>query len=186
VDPRTAIEALAEALKTDKSADVREAAATALGEVARVRTDLRAAVPGLTAAVKDDEPAVRAAAAQTLGRLGNDATPAGPARVGLLQDRQGDRFARSRAALGPGKVGGADTRVLAALAEVLGDAEAPKGVREDAARGLGQLRERAAPATAALARLLQDRDVELRRAAAGALGQIGPGAKDALPLLKAA
>src|SRR5262249_54232640 len=90
VDPRPAIEALAEVLKTDKVASVREAAATALGEVARVRTDLRAAVPALTDALKDEDPAVRTAAAATLGRLGNDATPAVAALIDVVQDRKGD------------------------------------------------------------------------------------------------
>jgi HEAT repeat protein len=74
-DVKDAIEPLLEALKNDKDADVRRAAARALGDIS---PDPKFVVPALTEALKDGSVAVKMAAATALGQYGNDARSALP------------------------------------------------------------------------------------------------------------
>jgi HEAT repeat protein len=84
-DAKDAIPALYDVLKKDRSANVRKAAATALG---KMDPDPKEAVPALTKVLKEDKsPAVRAAAAGALAMLGPDAKDALPA----LQDAQQEK-----------------------------------------------------------------------------------------------
>ncbi len=193
-------DALAAALRTDKSARVRAASATGLGRLQK--NDAAGAVPELTAAVgsKDAPPAVRAAAADTLRRLGERASEAAPAlRQALtdavpalrqaLEDRSADAATRTQAALALGNVGEESAAdVLRSLQNVLGDAQAPAGVRKAVAETLGRIGPDAAASSARLGELLAAKgtDVELRRAAAGALDRFGAGARPALPALRQA
>ena len=75
-DVKDAVEPLLEALKSDRDADVRQAAARALGDVS---PDAKRVVPVLTEALKDKSANVKAAAALALGQYGKDARPALPA-----------------------------------------------------------------------------------------------------------
>jgi HEAT repeat protein len=89
---KEAIPSIVEVLKKDRDANVRKAAATALGQV---DPDPSTAVPALTAALRDKAPSVRIAAAGSLGMLGGEAKDAVPA----LQEAQKDKDrAVSRAA----------------------------------------------------------------------------------------
>jgi HEAT repeat protein len=74
-DVKDAIEPLLEALKKDKDADVRRAAARALGDISPDPTDV---VPALTEALKDKSVVVKMAAAGALGQYGPDARSALP------------------------------------------------------------------------------------------------------------
>jgi HEAT repeat protein len=74
-DVKDAIEPLLEALKNDKDADVRRAAARALGNIS---PDPKAVVPALTEALKDRSVTVKLAAATALGQYGPDARSALP------------------------------------------------------------------------------------------------------------
>jgi HEAT repeat protein len=74
-DVKDAIEPLLEALKSDKDADVRRAAARALGNIS---PDPKVVVPALTEALKDRSVAVKMAAATALGQYGQDARSALP------------------------------------------------------------------------------------------------------------
>src|SRR5262245_33290224 len=80
------------ALRTDRSGRVREAAAAALGKLAPADAGL--AVPVLAAALRDAHPGARAAAADTLRRLGPEAKDAVPALQEALADRGGDKLTR--------------------------------------------------------------------------------------------
>src|SRR5437016_2348719 len=68
-DAKEAIPPLLGVLKKDRDADVRKAAATAIG---KMDPDPEEAVPALTEALKDKAPSVRMAAAGALGMLGSD------------------------------------------------------------------------------------------------------------------
>jgi HEAT repeat protein len=182
-------DALVAALRTDKSARARAAAATALGKLNP--TDAAAAVPELAAAVgsTDTPPAVRAAAADTLSRLGKRAADAVPALRQALEDRSADAVTRARAALALGNVGEESAAdALPTLQNVLGDAQAPVGVRKAVAETLGRIGPDAAASSARLGELLAAKgaDVELRRASAAALDQFGAAARPALPALRQA
>jgi uncharacterized protein (DUF2336 family) len=74
-DVKDAIEPLLEALKSDKDADVRRAAARALGDIS---PDPKLVVPALTEALKDRAVTVKMAAATALGQYGPDAKSALP------------------------------------------------------------------------------------------------------------
>ena len=90
---KEAVSAIIEVLKKDRDANVRKAAATALGQV---DPDPQLAVPALTTALHDKVPTVRIAAAGALGTLGNAAKESVPALQELQKDK--DR-AVSRAAM---------------------------------------------------------------------------------------
>jgi HEAT repeat protein len=182
---KPAFEALIEQLRVDKTADVRQTAAEALG---RLGADAWSAVEPLSAALKDKADPVRAASAEALGRVGAKAHDAAPLLVDALRDKKGDRFVRLYAAFALGRIEPMPPdAAVAALGEALSDTETPAEVRKAAADAFGQLGEAAAGGVAALGAALKDkRNLEVRRAAANALGQIGVGAAKALPELRQA
>lgn len=83
-DAREAIPQIVELLKKDKDADVRRAAAEALG---RMDPDSKQAVPALLEAMKDKTPTVRTAAATALGQFPSEAKDIVP----ILQEAQKDK-----------------------------------------------------------------------------------------------
>jgi HEAT repeat protein len=182
---KLALEGLADPLRGDKSTEVRQTAAEALG---RLGKDARPATEPLTAALKDKSDTVRAAAAEALGRIGPDAKDAAPALVEALRDKKADRSVRLFAAFALGRIDPTPPNLaVAALGEVLRDAESPAEVRKAAADSLGLLGKGAEDAVPALAEALNDtKNVEVRRSAAVALAQIGSPAVKALPELRQA
>ncbi len=202
------LDALRTALQKDKDKDakadakrarVREACATALGrvgsELLTLKTDqaredslvkgFTASVPVLAAALKDSDPGVRAAAAESLGRLSEYARDALPELLEAFKDKKADRFVRGYAAFAIGRVGGSGARdAVPALAEALTDKDTPEAVRRSAATAIGALKEDGAAGAMALGQALKDPNVDVRRAAATALGQIGADARTALAALK--
>ncbi|MEZ4359881.1 MAG: HEAT repeat domain-containing protein [Kofleriaceae bacterium] len=142
----------------------RHRAATALGDVEGATERRRAAV-ALTAALEDDAPMVRAAAAESLGALGELAPV--PALIARLAD--GDSAVRQQAAIALGAL--RDPAGFPPLAEAL--REGPADLRFQAATSLAEIDAVAAyePLVAALA----DRDAKVAAAAAVALGTLGDG-----------
>jgi len=183
---------LGTAVRTDKSPHVREAAATALG---RMEGDAAKAVPKLTAALKDEQQSVRAAAADALRRIAVDKDGAKevanalPELELLVKDTQADHLGRAQAALAIGQVGAPEALLaVGTLSNVAADDKAPADVRKAAADALGRLGTDAGAAAGRLGDVLASATAppEVRRGAVEALDRFGASAKPALPALKKA
>lgn len=155
------VEALAFAIQNDKSPVVREEAATSLamiaGTVRDAPAEVRATVPTLTTALKDESPDVRIAAANALGAIGSDADKAVQPLIQAVRDNKDKEGIRVRTALvsALGRIGKPASSAVDILIEQASQPR-PAGV---------------SPGTHA----------ELRRAAVISLGQIGN--PEALPAL---
>jgi serine/threonine-protein kinase len=153
-------------------------------------------------------------AAEALGALGADASPAVPALAAALGDRS--ETVRWRSAEALGRIGGGARGAVPALVRALGDGDpivrneaakalglvgpaaaeaAPRLVeglqasdvsyRREAARSLSRIGVGSAPVLHALVEALKDKDKFVRMEAARALGRIGPPAREAVPALTA-
>jgi len=140
---------------------------------------------------KDKSADVRRAAADTLGKIGADATDVVSALLEALEDEaSGVRYAGACAL---GNMGRDAKSAVPALIEALKDEDSH--VRRAAARALGKMGPAAKSAVPALTKALKASEVckypggkydvysDLRRAAACALGNIGPDAKSAVAVL---
>lgn len=124
----------------------------------------------LREALTDPAVAIRAEAANSLGRLGAlAASEATPDLIGLLTDT--DETVRAQSAEALGKIGAGDPATVPALIMLLEDPS--PAIRTVAARALGLLGTAAASAVPALVPHLQDRDEMVRAAAADAVGRMG-------------
>jgi HEAT repeat protein len=182
----TARDALSASMRTDPAGPVRAAAAAALGKIGKGEASV--AVSDLAGALKDAFPEARAAAADTLRRLGPDARDATAALTEAAGNRILDKPTRIQAVLALGNIGDPALSAVPVLATTLEDAEAPTDLRKAAAETLGRLGKGAVATTGKLAAVMTAKasPVELRRAAAGTLDQFGPAAAAALPALRQA
>jgi len=129
-DPAS-VAALVRALRSEGDADYRWKAARALGHLGPQAKD---AIPGLVAAVGDQNGHVRREAIIALGRIGQEAAPSGaPALVRSLEDPDAD--IRQAAATALGRMQAPSAR--AALTRHLSDAD--DAVRAAAQRALEKL-----------------------------------------------
>jgi HEAT repeat protein len=135
-------------------------------------------VGALIKQLKDGDNDARRAAAKALAEAGGDARAAVPALVRALKDK--DLFVRRFAAQALGEVGADPKEALVPLRNALNDPR--KEVQEAAATALGKL---GAPAVGALAAVVKDpnKETEVRRRAVEALGEMGPDARPAVPVL---
>ncbi len=152
-----------QAAAQDSEAGVRAAAIMALGQLtpSREPAEWAEVIPLLVHAVRDSHPLVRRAAAWALGRMYD------PQATSALREAARDSDATVRAAAVEAL---AEHRDETSLLERLQDKDA--FVRRQAARALGQLRAQAAVAPL-IARLGREKDPEVKRAIAWALGEIG-------------
>ena len=160
----------------NESADVRRAAARALGQMGSAAKD---AVPHLVELLKDTHAYVRRDATRSLGWMHSAAKDAVPHLVELLEDP--DPGVRKAAADALGQIGSVAKDAVPKLLELLKDPGG--GVRWAAADALGQMGSAAKDAVPHLVELLKDPDEDVRMAAARALGQIGAEEKDVVPHL---
>jgi hypothetical protein len=91
-DVKEAFEPLREAVKKDSDANVRRAAAAALGKIA---PEADKTVPVLTEALKDKSVIVKMAAATSLGQFGEDAKSALPALRELAKDKADKKLSQA-------------------------------------------------------------------------------------------
>ena len=149
----------------DENAEVRQAAADALG---RIGDPL--AIPALVASLDDPEAEVRRSALDALSQF-ERGVPAAPIRTLLAF---GDPEVRARAASMLGQM--RDRSSVGAIGRLVQDPDAD--VRRDAIQALAEIRDPAgAPAVAAA---LQDRDVDVRRQAVQAMNELGGTIPDAV------
>ena len=159
------------------------------------------AVPSLILALKQPEPAVRVAAADTLGNIGPAAKEAIPDLATLLGDE--DREVSRHAAPALGRIGPAavpelievarwrsryttdmastafadlkaDAATVRELVRLMGNVKEDPAVRAFAATALGHMPEKAQGEMPELIRVLGDENNDVRTAARWALGQTGP------------
>ena len=178
------IDPLIAAMRQDKSAPVREAAATSLGKLARGSTR---EIPDLTEALKDKEPRVRAAAAEAIGQNcradAEVAKDAVPQLTELLKDA--DANVRVQCAFALGRMGSIAAPAVPVLAE-LAVKDKQASVRKEAAKTLAAIGPESRSAVQELVRALEDPQTDVRQYAALALGKIGPDASAAQPSLQKA
>jgi HEAT repeat protein len=170
----------------DKNTDVRRQAAYALGQIG---SKAKGAVPALTKALTDDNLVVRQRAAAALGMIGPEAKSAVPALVRLMQSPQEgvpvEDSGQLDAVIAIGDIGPAAKDAIPALMTSIKVGE--QHMRLLALRSLAKV----APHDQALMTLLKTwlkgNSLPMRRAAVGALGELGPDAKQAVPdLIEAA
>jgi HEAT repeat protein len=184
VEAKNAAEAISDALKHDKSEEVREAAAKALaGSYNAVAKEY---VLILADALKDTSPGVRAAAAEALRNLGKNAELALDKLVAHARDAKADRYSRQHALQAVLNLALDQPSTATLLAGIAKEKDAPTSLRVAALEALGKLSNGLDEAISTLAATLKDTDVELRRAAAHSLGKHGSRAKPAWDLVKLA
>ena len=194
---KTALDALIFALIKDKSPEVRETAAGALGNIG---PQAREAITFLAESLKDASVDVRAAAADSLGRVGESAKDATSALVQALRDNKTKDGLKVRRNIVSAivRIGKADSTTVAVLAEIGEEAEpadltmeqraAHADLRQRSVDALGALGHSSAvqPLSRILANSIQNKDVELSRATIAALNRFGIERKLAIPAFKAA
>ncbi len=155
----------------DKDEYVRLQAALALGKIGKP------AVAPLTKAVGDTESGVRFYAVWALAFIGPEASSATPAVVKALKDKSAD--VRRKAAYALGRIDPDPDAVIEPLTAALADDN--EDVRTTAAATLPKLGDAVTPS---LVKLLKTDDSKVRNLVIKVIGEIGPGAKAALPELK--
>ncbi|NEO77834.1 HEAT repeat domain-containing protein [Moorena sp. SIO4G3] len=170
---------LIEALKTDKSAAVREGAAVALWSMGE---EGDRAVPWLIKALRNDDSApVRAKAASALGLMGEASYQAIPDLIDALKDESAE--VRANGAYALGNLGNKTHEAVPHLIEVLRKDYSAE-VRANAAYALGNKREAAKSAIPYLIEALKDEtSLSVRRTSVNALEQIAEKTKDVAPQL---
>ena len=91
-DVKEALEPLADLVKSDSDAQVRSAAAKALGDIGSQPT---LAVPALTEALKDKAMGVKMAAINALGQFGPEARPALPQLRAIAQEKKDKKLSQA-------------------------------------------------------------------------------------------
>jgi len=128
---KDALPGLADAVKDDKSAAVRAAAATLLGNL---NEDANPALMVLLNACKDADPTVRAAAAESVGKIGPEAAKtASSALLPLLKDPE--QSVRFSAVFAYGRLGSDAGLMIPDLIQAL-ETDVDASVRREAARSL--------------------------------------------------
>jgi HEAT repeat protein len=170
---RPAVPELAEVLKKDNDAELRQQAARSLGQIGPAAES--EGVPALSRALRDPEAVVREAAADALSKFGGRAKEAVGSLLARLKDREATVRLAALSALA--QIGPDAQEALPKLKPALKDAD-PE-IRRRALDVLGRLGAEAGKDVGALAALkvaLDDKEVS--RNALIALARIGPPAKE--------
>jgi hypothetical protein len=166
----------------------REARAQVVRSIGAFEEAAAPAINDLSTALSDSDPEVRAAAAWALSRVGSGASRAAPDVARLLKDVS--LPVRESATLALREMGKGAAVAVPELSAALRDAAGT--VRMSAALALGAMGEAATPAVPALqAAILRSigpdisaENIQVVRNICYALGDIGPGARSAIPALR--
>jgi HEAT repeat protein len=155
-----------------------------LQALSRFPNEAASVVPALLASFRDlsAPPQVRAAAADALGRLGAAASPAAPELARTLQDKAAPAALRRACAEALARLGPDPKLTWPAAKVALADPDA--SVRTQAIRLAGVLGKGEPAVVGALIVRCDDDNVEARLAAIQELGQLGPAARAAEPVLR--
>lgn len=171
---------LAEGVRVEKETDVRYEQAVALS---RFGERAKAAVEGLSAALTDASPKVKAAAADALGRIGKDAKKSADDLLPLV--KSDDPEVRKAAVFALGRVEPDDVvKVSEAICKFTTDQD--EQTRKEAIASLCLLRDKSPATVKGVAAALRDESVEVRRLAAAGLSKFERAVKEAEPELLAA
>jgi HEAT repeat protein len=202
---RTAIGPLSRALE-DPNVTVRTRAAEALGQIGK------AAVPALTKALKNGNDEVRGLASQALADVGSGYQSAVPDLIAIVADKEASLPTRRRAAHALAKVGGGGKAAVKPLIDALNEKDDDlRHCASDALAAIGEpalpaliealqsvnpkvgqfvregLRRMGKPAVPALMEAIKTSQIaHVRSGAIGVLRDLGPAARDAVPVLKEA
>lgn len=182
-DFKPGIKILVSVLQSDKSDEVREAAARAIGND-RFIVPAQQYAGVLAEALKDKHAGTRIAVAGALRGMGEYAKPAFPALLAAAKDPKEEVQVRMAAVHILSRQAKDDAQTLPLLLDLAGNAENAAGLREVAIEGLGRSGDKIANAADLLAKLLSEKNLDLRKAAAVALGELGANAKSAWPTVK--
>jgi HEAT repeat protein len=181
-ETRGAIKALVESLQTDKADEVREAAASAIGT--KFTKQAEDYINVLADALKDPHVGTRVAVAGALRNMGESAKPAFPALLEAARNPKENPQVRAAAVLVVSRYGKDNPQTLPLLLELLKSTDTPAALREAAADGLGRSGSDSSEVVLTLSQTLTDKNIELRKASAVALGSLGVKAKSAWPTIK--
>jgi HEAT repeat protein len=183
--PKTngALKALVEALQTDKADEVREAAATAISRE-EFSEPAAAYVAVLADALKDPHAGTRVAVAGALRNMGENARPALGALIEAAKNPKEHPLVRAAAVHVVSRHGKDSPQTVPLLLDLLKSGDNPTALREAAADGLGRSGSDSPEVITALGEALGGKNIELRKAAAVALGSMGVKAKSAWPTIK--
>ena len=185
------------------------------GEIEIIARCKQLAVPGLIAALEDENSEVRERATDILGRIGVDNKEIIPILIAALENK--NPFVRAGTATALGRIGVDAKAAVPALRKALKDEDSNvrwsanvalrnispdrernvslliaalkdenSSVRKSAAEALGRILEQDKNSVPALIAALKDNDSDVRRSAAEALGRIGGQDKNSVPALIAA
>jgi HEAT repeat protein len=184
LDPNTrgALKALVEALQTDKADEVREAAATAIGNKFKVPAADYVSV--IAMALKDPHAGTRVAVAGALRNMEDNAKPAVPALFEAAKNPKEHALVRAAALHVVSRYAKDDAKTVPLMLEILKSTDNSAALREAAADGLGRSGVESSEVVAALCQTLVDKNLELRKASAVALGSLGARAKSGWPTIK--
>lgn len=178
------IKALVGAMQTDKAEQVREAAAAAIAanpKLCELATDY---VDALVGGLKDPHPGTRVAVASALRNMGENAKPGIPALLEAAANPKEHPQVRTAAVHVVSRHARNNPKTLPIMLELLKDADTLAALREAAVDGLGRSGSDDAEVSAALSKTLVDKNLEMRKASATALGTLGAKAKAAWPAIK--
>jgi HEAT repeat protein len=173
-DAKDSVPALARALRADKDERVRESAARAL---LQMMPHAKKALPQLAEALQDSSAPTRAAAAEAIKELGEQAKSIAPKLVAYLKagtNKKEDSGARLYIAIALGRTGQESDKAVPLFAAMLIDPAEALSVREAAAEGLGRYGLDAQSSAKQLADILGQtkNELSLRLAAVNALAKV--------------
>ena len=182
-DFKPGIKTLVHVLQTDKADEVREAAARAMGnKLYLVPAEQYVAV--LADSLKDSHAGTRIAVACALRNMGENAKPAFGALFAAAKNPKEELQVRIAAVHVLSRHAKEDGQTLPLLLDLAGNTENVAGLRDIAIEGLGRSGSNSADVANLLAKGLSEKNIDLRKASAVALGELGANAKPAWPIIK--